>query len=443
MFVFVKKYGFFIVISLMLFAAFCLQSFAVPNGQSADETSTFVVVGDAIWRQLFSQSGEWMAHSMSPVPLEELNTLSLSAESFSIYNSNIVIQRFFLVALMTWTPLSRTACYKLAIIVNCLFSAISFGVLFNWLRRKLSTLSATIAAICFCFSPLFMAFVHNLYWAPWNLLLPMVVVILLLRYKHRLSSKQWRILLAFGIFLSCLVKQFVYFELVTTSMIALTVPLLMDFAESGQSFTIKKLWGILWVPIAAALASFVVANLIKLMFLSFQYGSFSQGAELLFSALRIRILGIIPAGPNAEILTQAADASPARLILELLFYTWIRFNIPFPNKSVLFFEINLMMLLCILLAMTIWAHYLWRKKRIDRHTCHFLLLTWYSLLAPISWFILAKPHAYIHPYQVSLGWFTPFVPLATGVIIQLLMPMGRPRGSIDVQNNITSNSPAA
>ena len=42
--------------------------------------------------------------------------------------------------------------------------------------------------------------------------------------------------------------------------------------------------------------------------------------------------------------------------------------------------------------------------------------TWFSVLAPLSWFIPFKPHSYLHHHFTPMVWYTPFIILC-GVLI--------------------------
>ena len=52
---------------------------------------------------------------------------------------------------------------------------------------------------------------------------------------------------------------------------------------------------------------------------------------------------------------------------------------------------------------------LWRGNAERRH--HYIALicaTWFSILAPLSWFVIFKAHSYIHTHMSFLLWQMPF-----------------------------------
>ncbi|MYB01531.1 hypothetical protein F4X90_17930 [Candidatus Poribacteria bacterium] len=53
---------------------------------------------------------------------------------------------------------------------------------------------------------------------------------------------------------------------------------------------------------------------------------------------------------------------------------------------------------------------LWRGNAERRH--HYIALiwaTWFSMLAPLSWFVIFKAHSYIHTHMSFLLWQMPFM----------------------------------
>jgi hypothetical protein len=42
--------------------------------------------------------------------------------------------------------------------------------------------------------------------------------------------------------------------------------------------------------------------------------------------------------------------------------------------------------------------------------------TWFSILAPLSWFVIFKAHAYVHPHMDYIAWHMPFVLFGAAVL---------------------------
>lgn len=74
----------------------------------------------------------------------------------------------------------------------------------------------------------------------------------------------------------------------------------------------------------------------------------------------------------------------------------------------------------ILLTVAVIAVYITSHRQTfmkDRKMKALVVATGISLLAPLSWFVLAKPHTYIHNQHCSVLWFCPFVLMAAALVI--------------------------
>jgi hypothetical protein len=82
------------------------------------------------------------------------------------------------------------------------------------------------------------------------------------------------------------------------------------------------------------------------------------------------------------------------------------FNITLPgsNAQVLYWHI------IILFAALTAVHFLIHRKRDGqpRKAVALIVTTWYSMLAPLSWIILFRPHSIIHTHVNTMGWQMPF-----------------------------------
>jgi hypothetical protein len=51
-----------------------------------------------------------------------------------------------------------------------------------------------------------------------------------------------------------------------------------------------------------------------------------------------------------------------------------------------------------------------RRDSLDRRRASALIVaTWFSILSPLSWFIIFKAHSYVHPFLDPIVWQMPFV----------------------------------
>jgi hypothetical protein len=75
----------------------------------------------------------------------------------------------------------------------------------------------------------------------------------------------------------------------------------------------------------------------------------------------------------------------------------------------------------------------WKNGRLEfsRKSLAVLVTTWYSLLAPLSWYVLFRPHSFIHTHVNTMGWQMPFTLLGFAlcgyVITELVLRVRRQR----------------
>jgi hypothetical protein len=46
--------------------------------------------------------------------------------------------------------------------------------------------------------------------------------------------------------------------------------------------------------------------------------------------------------------------------------------------------------------------------QLPRKSLALMTSTWYSILAPISWYVIFRPHSFIHTHVNTMGWQMPF-----------------------------------
>lgn len=61
-----------------------------------------------------------------------------------------------------------------------------------------------------------------------------------------------------------------------------------------------------------------------------------------------------------------------------------------------------------LVSLAVLAIQRWFKRKVDHFLKSFLALTWASVLAPLSWLIVFKPHAHAHVFMDPIVWHLPF-----------------------------------
>lgn len=338
------------------------------------------------------------------------NNETFSKELFGVYTSNITAHRFIYRALNKIPNLSNEQVISIIETSNCLLMAIMIAIILYWIKNITNITTAYILLFILGFiAPSLTMIGKNLYWVAWSLFLPMVSSILIINSKKLKFIKKRNIILFFVALITCLIKQLFYFEFITTVMISMMIPII--YYIISEKLDLKEAFKIfIWMTMGA-LISFVIANLIKLMMLSIDLGTLKDAINVVVENLNKRILG------NENSLDKSIAYSATVSLKNVLLIMGLKTSISIKGVVTLT-QLNT---IGIMLAITILesVRFLLRNRNI--FNVNLLVCSWISLLAPLSWFILAKPHTYIHNIHCSMIWFIPFNILAYAFIIQYLI----------------------
>lgn len=350
--------------------------------------------------------------------IDYINHNAHNQKDYVDYNSNIVAHRYFYHFMDKILPLSNQGKIKILYLMNAFLMAIMVTTVLLWFKKITNTASASVTlALLGLFAPDFCMYGKNLYWVGWSLFLPMVVSIQVLKHgKFAEGKRQWLIPFA-AAFFSCFLKQAFYFEFVTSVMIAMMVPYVYYCVEKRYGF--KKSLGLMIPPAVGAILSFFAVCFVKVLMLVHDTGNFKQSMSVFLGPIAYRVLG--NSNTATGLIQQSAKASLLSVFKLMLLKPALSV------KSILFIaEIFVILVLGVITIATVFYGHTKELNHTHFNAC--LVATWVSLLAPLSWFILAKPHAFIHNHYCSILWylpFTPFVILTAVYSITCLLAMYR------------------
>lgn len=413
--------------TLILFLGFWTNSplYLSENGvYNFDSTSNNIMISDLMYRQNFGVNGLFLKSITYQQLISEYkdlgspkdivlnmfnNNQTFPKEEFIPYTSNITMHRYVYAFFDNILPVSNKTLINLFEIINCLLMAIVITILLLWIKSKTNFIVSYIMAfILALFSPLFTMYPKNLYWVSWTLFLPITLTILLIstRLFNKISENKKCVYLLILSFVACFIKQLIYFEFVTTVMISMMVPIVYYILERKTSF--KSGVKLFAFPVIGALISFISANLIKFFMLSAEFGGSTKALDIIITNFNARVTG----NNVSEDLISSSKASFTQVIWDMNFKTAFSIN------SVLFIS-QFMIVLCIF-GLTVIQIFQFLKNReafIKINPTPLLASVWISLSAPLSWFILAKPHTFVHDLHCSITWFIPFTILGTAYIL--------------------------
>ena len=297
--------------------------------------------------------------------------------------------------------------------LTALLSSLTLAALVLWFHCEfgLSVALAVLAStVC---SEWLTVFGRNLWWSLWAFYLPILAVMLLIRRSGGLAQTS-NITLALSacisVFLKCL---FNGYEYMTTVLIMMVVPLVYYGVADGM-----RLRTLIARTSIAVLAS-CVAILVSLAILSVQIahvtGSAANATDHIVHSLRKRTHADPKDFPQE--LVASLESDPTAVIAEYLEGTY--FNIrngqpaadtPSSYISRLTFKIRYGVLVLVFLGTSAVAYLFYRRESPGRrrNANALLVATWFSVLAPLSWFVVFKAHSFIHTHMNYVVWQMPF-----------------------------------
>ena len=296
-------------------------------------------------------------------------------------------------------------------VLTALLSAIALAAIVGWFYEAFGGWVAIFVIGSAVLSQWLTVFGKNLWWSLWAFYLPMIAVMYFLkRYRETLDRQ----LIRFGIviFIAVSIKCFINgYEYITTTLVMMMVPFVY--------YVILDKWSgrqcVKWT-LAAGLGS-GVAIFFSLIMLCFQIGAakdgFMDGVEHVIWSFGKRTYA------NAEDYppVYAASLEAGTIGVVITYMNGIFFDLnnylsntnSFVSNSVL--KVRYFYLIVLFMVMS--ALLFWRsnEKEIAERRRHYIALiwtTWFSILAPLSWFVIFKAHSYIHTHMSFLLWQMPF-----------------------------------
>jgi hypothetical protein len=269
-------------------------------------------------------------------------------------------------------------------------SALMCAAAFMWvaykIRDRFGFAAATGFVVPVAFEPMFTALAPNLYWAVGLWFVPMAIAMDIAGAENR--RRKWWLIVAIGA--AVFAKSLCGYEFITTVIVAAMIGCLLNTRDEG-GYPFQNIIDMVWVALAGV-AGFVLAVLV-------------HGAKLGFAVILDRAIDRTSGGGSAvdqglNIGQFASVSSVLRTYLGANDYTQIR------NFGLLIGVLGVVAVAAFLDQEYGWFLGADRRKL---RTLAFAFLA--SLAAPLSWFILAKAHAYAHQPLDFILWHVPTVPV--------------------------------
>ncbi len=338
-----------------------------------------------------------------------LNDLSFNA--FSTYNSQPGGQGMVFSLIDKLLPLPPNVKLQLFYVLTALLTAIAISAVISWFYQEFGLWIAVCVMVTTLFSGWLTVFGKNLWWSTWAFYLPMIAVLYYLKRQREDTDLPY---LRFGIlvFIAISIKCFINgYEYMTTTLVMMIVPCVYyAILDKWEKQTILKF------TLATGIGS-GVAIILSLIILCFQIGAirtgFVDGVAHVIYSIGKRTYG---SSENFHpVYAASLDAGTIEVVLKYLNGVYFDLNnyltkeIPFVSNWI--FRIRYSYLIVFFIGVTVLLLLQIKQTSRSEHRQHYFALictTWFSILAPMSWYVIFKAHSFIHTHMSFLLWQMPF-----------------------------------
>jgi hypothetical protein len=322
------------------------------------------------------------------------------------YNSTPGFQGivFSLFDLLTnFTPTRNLAIFRL--VVSLLLAAI-LSAFCTWIKEEAGWGASLLVAVFILISKWLTILGGNMYWCLWAFYLPLVVFPHLIKSNEKPNASE----IFIAAFSLALVKiLFTGFEFITTGLLVLSVP----FVYYG----VLDRWGwrLFTKRMISLVAAMISATMTGLIILSLQIqsvlGGYREAWEYIIFAWGRRTYG-----------DQASWINPISVIRTYLeghaFSLSSRLDVGSGIMKDLVDGKYIYLILIIAVATAVFLIRYKSSRNLKTYKVGFALtvVSWYSISAPLSWFVVFKEHAEVHTRLDFIVWQMPFMLYGTALI---------------------------
>lgn len=324
-------------------------------------------------------------------------------------------------------PFSGTSKLFIFRALNAALLAALLSVIIGWVYLEFGMIPSAMIFLSILLTPWFTLLGRNIWYALWTNFLPVAIMLVLLRKESSTGKWMgWKAGLAGTL---AILTNFIMngYEWVSTTLIMAFMPIVYYYLKDRWQFrklTIRllQLSGgvILSIGVSFSVLAWQIASLT---------GRFKDGFDWLYFSFLKRTYGGTEEIMNTEYARQV-ESSLSHVIYIYLggtaFYLppFLEELIPPPLNKIYFAQIILLFLLVtiFLLIRTGGKH---QKIRLNSNIRALIFTTWVSIIAPLSWFIIFKGHAFSHWHMNNITWFMPFCLFGfamTGTAIEMIIP---------------------
>lgn len=321
-------------------------------------------------------------------------------QTYYVYKSNPGLQTIFYGLFDKVFSFSGEQKLKILRALTALFTAIVFGLMTAYFAAEFGLL-AGILTLAFALVSMWIVLpAGSIFWDYWAFYAPFLASASMLADAAKTGEYRARKIHAI-LYIAMLIKVlFSGFDLTTTVLVMATVPFL--FYAMYQRWELKTFL-VRMVNVGLVLLAATVTGLAVLgVQIIAEAGSLSYAYTYIVERFTSHT------GGNYEYFDPAAPIRKIH-VMEVLPKYLLMPSVDLPRFGIHILYWHLIVLFLLFTLIFIFKHRiqgdLWQ---LPRKSLAMMTATWYSILAPISWYVIFRPHSFIHTHVNTMGWQMPF-----------------------------------
>ena len=332
-------------------------------------------------------------------------------KTYTTYNSVIGIQGLIFGLIDKATNFQPGVNLKLFSGITSMLSAVVLALIVVWFFVEFGLLSA-LSVLGFCLiSEWLTLYGGSIYWQLWAFYIPMLGVGFYLFKTGAENNIRHRHLAAMAVSTVVIKCLFNGFEFITTALAMMSVPVV--YYAISQKWKAKTFLAVGLNLFANAIVGIFISLSVLLFQIASVSGGLTQALDYIVFTFGKRSLGDpgLYSGFEAESLRADVWSVLWKYLYEgraVILSNFIHTHIPwFQNQlEVEYYKLIVLFALFGLLFFVLskWS----RSSHLDNKTRALFYTTWFSVIPPLSWFVLFKAHSYIHLQLNYIIWQMPF-----------------------------------
>ncbi|WP_144029040.1 hypothetical protein [Paenibacillus rigui] len=290
--------------------------------------------------------------------------------------------------------------------VNSLIFSLILTLFVVWIYLEFNSVFISIfLLLSTLYSQWIVLFGRNLYWIIWTMFLPFIITLIFVYFEDK-KGKFPKYLYVLCIYLSVFIKCASGYEYLSTILLAMITPFI--YYGFSRKWGIREVIRKITLAGVTSIISFLSTILVNLWQLAIELGSFKVAANTIWYNVLKRTHAT---GDNFSAnLRESLDASIVTVLEKYWSGIVINLSNIMPSSSFIIFSAEKILLFFIIITALVFAsnEYFPTIVRQRNKLISLSVTLWFSFLAPISWFILAKGHSYIHTHMNHVLWQLPF-----------------------------------